>query len=64
MKTINKNYVHKVAKELNMTVNDMRDNYKGFAMICGFDSVDEYLFDDMRRGFNHVQSADILRHGL
>ena len=63
MRTLNKSYIHKVAKELDTTVEKMRVRYRGYALICGFDSLDDYLEDDRKRGFKPAQSANILRQG-
>lgn len=62
--TINRTPVHEVAKELNTTVNSLRNRYTGYAVIQGFDSLDDLICDDIKRGLDIKQIANILRQGV
>ena len=64
MKTINMTPAHRVAKELNTTVQTLRNRYRGFAIICGNDTVDNLIEDYTRRGLTPKQIANILRQGV
>jgi len=64
MKTINMTPAHRVAKELNTTVQTLRNRYTGYAVIQGFDTLDSLINDDLKRGLSIKQIANILRQGV
>ena len=61
MRTINKTPIHGLAKKMDTTVNQLREDFLGFAMICGHDSVDEMVSLDLKRGLSITQIAKYLR---
>ncbi len=64
METINRTPIHRVAKELSTTVSNLRVRYRGFAIICGDETVDNLVEDYTSRGLTPKQIANILRQGI
>ena len=64
MTSINRTLIHQIAKELKVTVQTLRNRYTGYAVIQGFDTLDDLIHDDLSRGLTIKQIANILKQGV
>ena len=64
MKTLNMTQAHQISKELNISAQTLRNRYTGYAIIQGFDTLEDLIYDDLKRGLTIKQIANTLKQGV